>query len=140
MSGFANVLDTTYTLGMGALTPSEPDTTGGTMANLSHAQRREDNADTASPPEVARTAPTQAGAWAAPPAGLGTGAEGAGAARDPGRRGRVAAEDCGEAAKNLWGMFPTVFGATDELTRVRRWDKNMPGKILGALPQHKWVR
>ena len=33
-------------------------------------------------------------------------------------------------------MFPTVFGCwtTDELTRVRRWDKNMPGKILGALP------
>ena len=39
-------------------------------------------------------------------------------------------------------MFPTVFGCrtTYELTRVRRWDKNLPGKILGALPKHKWVR
>ena len=38
-------------------------------------------------------------------------------------------------------MFPTVFGCwtTDELTRVCRWDKNVPGKILGALPQHTWV-
>jgi hypothetical protein len=41
--------------------------------------------------------------------------------------------------KIFGGMFPAVFGCwtTDELTRVRRWDKNMPGKILGALPQHK---
>ena len=39
-------------------------------------------------------------------------------------------------------MFPTVFGCRTvyELTRVRRWDKNLPGKILGALPKHKWVR
>jgi hypothetical protein len=39
-------------------------------------------------------------------------------------------------------MFPTVFGCRTayELTRVRRWDKNLPGKILGALPQRKWVR
>jgi len=39
-------------------------------------------------------------------------------------------------------MFPTVCGCrtTDELTRVRRWDKHVPGKILGALPKHTWVR
>jgi hypothetical protein len=39
-------------------------------------------------------------------------------------------------------MFPTAFGCRTayELTRVRRWDKNLPGKILGALPKQKWVR
>ena len=39
-------------------------------------------------------------------------------------------------------MFPTVFGCRTayELTRVRGWDKNLPGKILGALPRHKRVR
>jgi hypothetical protein len=33
-------------------------------------------------------------------------------------------------------MFPTAFGCRTayELTRVRSWDKNLPGKILGALP------
>jgi hypothetical protein len=38
-------------------------------------------------------------------------------------------------------MFPTFFGCrtTSELTRVRVWDKNLPGKILGALPKRKWV-
>ena len=39
-------------------------------------------------------------------------------------------------------MFPTLFGCrtTYELTRVRGWDKNLPGKVLGALPKQKWVR
>src|SRR6266545_1618226 len=39
-------------------------------------------------------------------------------------------------------MFPTLFGCrtTYELTRVRGWDKNLPGKLLGALPKQKWVR
>jgi DDE superfamily endonuclease len=39
-------------------------------------------------------------------------------------------------------MFPTLFGCRTayELTRVRGWDKNLPGKILSALPKHKWVR
>ena len=39
-------------------------------------------------------------------------------------------------------MFPTLFGCqtTSELTRVRLWDKNLPGKLLGALPKRKWVR
>jgi hypothetical protein len=39
-------------------------------------------------------------------------------------------------------MFPTLFGCRTayELTRVRGWDKNLPGKILGALPKQQWVR
>jgi len=39
-------------------------------------------------------------------------------------------------------MFPTVFGCRThhELTRVRNWDKNLPGQILGALPKPKWLR
>ena len=43
---------------------------------------------------------------------------------------------------NIFGlMFPTCFGCrtTSELTRVRVWDKNLPGKVLGALPKRKWV-
>jgi hypothetical protein len=49
----------------------------------------------------------------------------------------------GKRLGNIFGlMFPTVFGCRTayELTRVRRWDKNLPGKILGALPKHTWVR
>ena len=39
-------------------------------------------------------------------------------------------------------MFPTFFGCrtTAELARVRVWDKNLPGKILSALPKRKWVQ
>jgi len=39
-------------------------------------------------------------------------------------------------------MCPTVFGCRThhELTRVRNWDKNLPGQILGALPKPKWLR
>jgi hypothetical protein len=39
-------------------------------------------------------------------------------------------------------MFPTLFGCRTayELTQVRVWDKNLPGRILGALPTHKWIR
>jgi hypothetical protein len=39
-------------------------------------------------------------------------------------------------------MFPTVFGCRThhELTRVRAWDKNLPARILGALPKQKWLR
>jgi hypothetical protein len=39
-------------------------------------------------------------------------------------------------------MFPTGFGCRThhELTRVRNWDKNLPGQILGALPKQKWLR
>jgi hypothetical protein len=39
-------------------------------------------------------------------------------------------------------MFPTLFGCQTsyELTRVRGWDKNLPAKLLGALPKRKWVQ
>jgi hypothetical protein len=39
-------------------------------------------------------------------------------------------------------MFPALFGCrtSDELTQVRVWDKNLPGRLLGALPQQTWVR
>ena len=39
-------------------------------------------------------------------------------------------------------MFPTVFGCRThhELARVRGWDKNLPSRILGALPKQKWLR
>jgi hypothetical protein len=39
-------------------------------------------------------------------------------------------------------MFPTLFGCQtpSELSRVRLWDKNLPSKLLGALPKRKWVR
>ena len=39
-------------------------------------------------------------------------------------------------------MFPTVFGCRTlyELTQVRVWDKNVPGRLLGALPKQKWIR
>jgi hypothetical protein len=35
-----------------------------------------------------------------------------------------------------------VFGCRHyhELCRVRGWDKNLPGRILGALPKRKWIR
>jgi hypothetical protein len=49
----------------------------------------------------------------------------------------------GKLLGNIFGVrCPTVLGCrtTYELTRVRRWDKHVPGKILGALPKHKWVR
>jgi hypothetical protein len=39
-------------------------------------------------------------------------------------------------------MCPTVFGCrtVSELTQVRGWDKNSPGRLLGALPKRKWIR
>jgi len=38
-------------------------------------------------------------------------------------------------------MFPTFFGcrSTAELTRVRVWDKHLPGQVRGAVPKRKWV-
>lgn len=51
------------------------------------------------------------------------------------------------AQKKLLGkivglMFPTLFGCTSayEITRVRGWDKNMPSRILGALPKRSWLK
>ncbi len=39
-------------------------------------------------------------------------------------------------------MFPTLFGCinTYELTRTRGWDKNLPSRILGALPKRSWLK
>jgi hypothetical protein len=39
-------------------------------------------------------------------------------------------------------MCPTVFGCRTvyELTQVRAWDKNVPGRLLGVLPKQKWLR
>ena len=39
-------------------------------------------------------------------------------------------------------MFPTLFGCRSAyaLTQVRVWDKNLPGRLLGALPKQKWIR
>jgi hypothetical protein len=39
-------------------------------------------------------------------------------------------------------MFPTLFGCTSayELTRVRGWDKNVPSRILNALPKRSWLK
>ena len=37
-------------------------------------------------------------------------------------------------------MFPTMFGCVNafELTRARGWDKNVPSRMLGALPKRSW--
>ena len=39
-------------------------------------------------------------------------------------------------------MFPTLFGCRSphELMRTRGWDKNWPGRILGALPKRSWLK
>lgn len=39
-------------------------------------------------------------------------------------------------------MSPTLFGCTSayELTRVRGWDKNLPSRVPGALPQRSWIK
>src|SRR2546421_1277746 len=39
-------------------------------------------------------------------------------------------------------MFPTLFGcrSAHELTRTRGWDKNMPSRLLAALPKRSWLK
>ena len=39
-------------------------------------------------------------------------------------------------------MFPTLFGCVtaDELARTRGWDKNLPSRLLGALPKRSWLK
>src|SRR5882724_3955968 len=39
-------------------------------------------------------------------------------------------------------MFPTMFGCVNafELTRARGWDKNLPSRLLGALPKRSWLK
>jgi hypothetical protein len=46
------------------------------------------------------------------------------------------------AGQELWAHVPPFFACRSywELCRVRGWDKNLPGRILGALPQRTWVR
>jgi hypothetical protein len=39
-------------------------------------------------------------------------------------------------------MFPTLFGCVNAsaLTRARGWDKNLPSRMLGALPKRAWLK
>src|SRR6266571_1610950 len=39
-------------------------------------------------------------------------------------------------------MFPTLFGCrhSHELIRVRGWDKNIPSRVLNALPKRSWLK
>src|SRR5215813_5113026 len=39
-------------------------------------------------------------------------------------------------------MCPTLFGCrtNTELCRVRGWDKNLPSRVLGALPKRSWIK
>src|SRR2546427_62735 len=39
-------------------------------------------------------------------------------------------------------MFPALFGCrtNSELCRVRGWDKNLPARLLGALPKRSWLK
>ena len=39
-------------------------------------------------------------------------------------------------------MFPTLFGCRHghELARVRGWNKNVPSRLLGALPTRSWLK
>ena len=39
-------------------------------------------------------------------------------------------------------MFPPLFGCqtSSELCRVRGWDKNLPARVLGALPKRSWIK
>src|ERR687888_2582012 len=39
-------------------------------------------------------------------------------------------------------MFPTLFGCRTnaELCRVRGWDKNLPSRVLSALPKRSWIK
>jgi len=45
-------------------------------------------------------------------------------------------------AKICGVMFPPLFGcrANFELCRVRGWDKNLPSRLLGALPKRSWIK
>jgi hypothetical protein len=39
-------------------------------------------------------------------------------------------------------MFPPIIGCRNnsELYRVRSWDKNLPSRLLGALPKRSWSK
>jgi hypothetical protein len=44
--------------------------------------------------------------------------------------------------KSVGLMFPTLFGCRHghELTRVRGWNKQVPSRLLGALPTRSWLK
>jgi hypothetical protein len=44
--------------------------------------------------------------------------------------------------KSCGVMFPPLFGCriNSELCRVRGWDKNLPSRLLGALPKRSWLK
>jgi hypothetical protein len=44
--------------------------------------------------------------------------------------------------KILGVMCPPLFGCrtNSELCRVRGWDKNLPARLLGALPKRSWIK
>jgi hypothetical protein len=44
--------------------------------------------------------------------------------------------------KILGVMCPPLFGCRTnaELCRVRGWDKNLPARLLGALPKRSWIK
>ena len=44
--------------------------------------------------------------------------------------------------QNCGVMFPPLFGCrtNSELCRVRGWDKNLPSRLLGALPKRSWIK
>src|SRR5215831_12268748 len=39
-------------------------------------------------------------------------------------------------------MFPPLFGCrtNTKLCRIRGWDKNLPSRLLGALPKRSWIK
>jgi hypothetical protein len=45
-------------------------------------------------------------------------------------------------AKICGMMFPPLFGCrtNTELCRVRGWDKNVPSRLLSALPKRSWIK
>jgi hypothetical protein len=56
-------------------------------------------------------------------------------------------EGCLRSQQTLLGkicgvMFPPLFGCRTnaELCRVRGWDKNLPSRLLGALPKRSWIK
>src|SRR5262249_21275782 len=44
--------------------------------------------------------------------------------------------------KSVGVMCPPLFGCrtNTELCRVRGWDKNLPSRLLGALPKRSWLK
>jgi hypothetical protein len=71
------------------------------------------------------------------------------ALKDLGLPGNLVAEIAGRlrSQQQLLGkicgvMCPPLFGCrtNTELCRVRGWDKNLPSRLLGALPKRSWIK